>query len=147
MVISEYMPKRLQRVGRLLRGGFVAVSAVLAIHCARETGRLQSRESEYQRLRQEVMELRQLQKQGEEALRGGDLMEGESLLLAAIAQRTSDPEPYLLLADLYTEQRLYEEALEILDAYGGNNAAIDAKTEELKGMVDALERSAFAPQE
>ena len=112
MVISEYMPKRLQRVGRLLRGGFVAVSAVLAIHCARETGRLQSQESEYQRLRQEVMELRQLQKQGEEALRGGDFMEGESLLLAAIAQRTSDPEPYLLLADLYTEQRLYEEALE-----------------------------------
>ena len=147
MVISEYMPKRLQRIGLLLKGAFIAASAVLLVHYSEEMKRLQEQEREYQKLHQDVVELQQLQRRGEEALKDGDVVEGESLLLAAITQGTSDTAPYLLLADLYTEYRLYGEALEILDLYGGNDAGIAGKVEELKKIVSNMERSVFVSQE
>lgn len=147
MVISEYMPKRLQHIGLLLKGAFIVASVVLLVYYSEEMKGLQEQEREYQRLHQDVVELQQLQRRGEEALKDGDVREGESLLLAAITQGTSDTAPYLLLADLYTEYRLYGEALEILNSYGGNDAEIASKAEELKTMVAALEQSVFVPQE
>lgn len=147
MVISEYMPKRLQHIGLLLKGALVGASIVLLVHYAEEMKGLREQESKYQRLHQDVVELRQLQRRGEEALRNGDVKEGERLLLAAVTQGTSDTAPYLLLADLYAEYRLYREALEILNSYGGNDAEIKEKAEELKTLVAALEQSVFVPQE
>ena len=141
------MPKRVQRLSLLLKGAFIAASVVLLIHYAEEMKGLQEQEREYQRLHQDVVELRQLQRRGEEALKDGDVKEGESLLLAAVTQGTSDTAPYLLLADLYTEYRLYGEALEILDIYGGNDVEIAEKAEELRTMVADLEQSVFVPQE
>ena len=147
MVISEYMPKRLQHISLLLKGAFIAASAVLLVHYSEEMRGLREQEREYQKLHQDVVELQQLQRRGEEALKDGDGKEGERLLLAAVTQGTSDTAPYLLLVDLYTEYRLYGEALEILDIYGGNDAEIAERAEELRIMMADLEQSVFVPQE
>lgn len=147
LVISEYMPKRLQHISLLLKWAFVAASIGLLVYYSEEVKGLLDKEQEYQRLHQDVVELQQLQQQGEEALRDGDVKEGERLLLVTVTLGTSDTAPYLLLADLYTEYRLYEEALEILDSYSGNDAEIEGKADELKELVAALEQSVFVPQE
>lgn len=146
MIISEYMPKRLQRAGLLLKGILVTVAAALLVYYTKELEGLREQEREYQGLRQEVAELRQLLRRGEEALKAGDVREGEGFLLAAVARGTSDTAPYLLLADLYTEYRLYGEALEILDSYGENDAEIAGRAEELRAMISGLEQSVFVQE-
>lgn len=146
MVVTEYMPKNLQHSCLLLKIFLVLVSISLSVGFLSRTEQLREQERGYLQLQQELQELEQLLQRGKEALDTGSDAEAERDLLTLIEHRAADPEPYLLLADLYVKHRLYEDAMETLAAYGGEDPEIARKEEELRTMVTELEQSIFVRQ-
>lgn len=143
--IVEYMPRPVRRLELLLKcclllaaGGIVLGFYVRLNNMLGEWRKLDSHRQIY-----EAYEA--LLTQGERYLDEGSYEESETCYRKAVTLLPDRQEPYLKLSGLYELTKQYEQAMEVLEAYGGQDASgeISSAILQLKDKMQLLEESVF----
>lgn len=149
LTVAEAVSKGVFRLFRILRGVMVLGCGIFVLlFVQKEKGILE----EYQEIRtylDRMEEYGHILEQAKECYAGGKLAESEKLYQMIFSEHLSDPEPYLGLADIYCDSKLYEKAVEVLEAFpkGIENQEISRRLQEIKDRIRILEQSLFGPVE
>ena len=143
LVIAEYVPRRVVRLRRVCKCLLtVCLGAVVILFCT-ELAAIERLRTECDRYEAAAVRFKGLTEEGDAACGAGEKRLGELYYLTALQMNPTDSGLYLKLSRIYEEYRYYELALEILEAYSGEDEEITAALDTLRKEIERLEVSQF----
>jgi len=145
LLVAEAMPGKLITLFYIIRGMvIVGCGAFIAFFLCQESELME----EYMRMKMyqdRMLEYDRILQEAEDLYKEGNLEESEQLCLQVLSESLADPTPYLRLSNIYCDNKLYYEALEILEAYPEEmeNREISDKKQEIEQWIQSMEKSCF----
>lgn len=145
LLVAEAMPGKLIVLFHIIRGMVIVGCVAFLVFFLRQESRLMEKYLQTKTYQDRMLEYDRIMQEAEDLYTAGNLEESEKLCLQVLADNLTDPDPYIRLSNIYCDNKLYYEALQILESYPEKteNGEISEKKREIEQRIQNIEKSCF----
>lgn len=145
LLIVEAIPGKLITLFHMIRAVTIVGCGMFLFVFLRKESELMGEYMQTKIYQDRMQEYDRIMEEAERLYAEGNLAESEQLCLQVLSDTLADPTPYLRLSDIYCDNKLYYEALEILETYPGEvqNREVSDKKQEIGRRIQDMEKSCF----
>lgn len=145
LLVAEAMPGKLIVLFHIIRSMVIVGCVAFLVFFLQQESRLMEKYLQTKTYQDRMLEYDRIIQEAEDLYMAGNLEESEQLCLQVLSGNLADSTPYLKLSDIYCDNKLYYEALEILKAYpeDAESVEISDRKQKIEEWIQNMEKSCF----